>query len=72
MRLTAPQQRMVDALTYLAGQPDTFRPGIACRGAQHRTARVLDREGLAHYFPAIGVVEPTRDMFAVARLETTS
>lgn len=69
MKLTTAQRAMYDALMYLAGEPDMFRPGINCHGAgQCATARALARRGMATYYPAIRRVEPGRDMCAIASL----
>ena len=67
MKLTPAQQRMMDALAWLAAQPDLCRPGINLRGAgQHATARALARRGLVNLYPSAGRVEPNRDMQALA------
>ena len=67
MRLTPAQQRMMDALTWLAAQPDLCRPGINLRGAgQYATARALARRGLVNLYPSVGRVEPNRDVLALA------
>lgn len=55
-------------LMWLAGQPDSFRPGINLQGSgQYATARALHRRGLAQFYP-IGRVEPTRTMYAIASI----
>jgi len=67
MKLTPAQQRMMDALTWLAAQPDFHRPGINLRGAgQYATARALARRGLVNFYLSAGRVEPNRDMLALA------
>ena len=64
--LSKPQQAMMDALTWLVSQPDTFRPGINLKGSgQYATAKALARRGLVQYFP-IGRVEPSNAMYALA------
>src|SRR5690606_40322151 len=58
MKLTPAQQRMMDALSWLAAQPDLCRPGINLRGAgQYATARALARRGLVNFHPSVGRVE---------------
>ena len=67
MKLTPAQQRMMDALSWLAAQPDLCRPGINLRGAgQYATARALARRGLVNFHPSVGRVEPNRDVQALA------
>lgn len=68
--LSKPQQDMMDALRWLASQPDYFRPGINLRGAgQYATARALAKRGLVQFFP-IGRVEPSRAMYALASVRS--
>jgi len=65
-KLSKMQQDMLDALTWLVSQPDTFRPGINLKGSgQYAAARALARRGLVQFFP-IGRVEPSRAMYALA------
>lgn len=67
-KLSKSQQDMMDALTWLVSQPDTFRPGINLKGrGQYATAKALADRGLVQFFPVTGRVEPSSAMYGIAR-----
>lgn len=68
--LSKAQQDMMEALTWLVSEPDTFRPGINLHGSgQYATARALAKRGLVQFLP-IGRVEPSRALYALASVRS--
>lgn len=71
-KLSKLQGDMLEALSWLASDPNTFRAHIALRGAgQYAAARALHRKGLARLYPS-GILEPNPDIYATGRVRLST